>query len=259
MDILRVHGEQKELYEYSLENALALAKGNLSLVVVLQEPRNTADVVPYDVMVYGDASVSNWGPERVGSATLQEIDSLAEDSSKGRYGLRDVSIFDLNTLLPKDLQEESDNVEADLVEAQGVFWDMVLAKQPDAILVLTATARSSKHKQVKCLGSSLRKAGSTRPFILHTGNGRHESLIIYGFHPNAYLREDYVAGSNWLPEDVSLANEVLRVCFAKAFEASCGLPRDSIHDNEVLNQWREFLASESSLDVQTAFAHLAIE
>ena len=45
-------------------------------------------------MVYGDATVSDWGPDRVGSASFQEIDSLAEKSSNGRYGLNDMNVFD---------------------------------------------------------------------------------------------------------------------------------------------------------------------
>ncbi|KAK0303442.1 hypothetical protein LTR54_017734 [Friedmanniomyces endolithicus] len=244
MDILRLHGEQKELYEYSLNNALALAEGIISIVVVLQEPCNIADSVP-------------WGPERVGSATLQEIDSLAEKSSNGRYGLDDLSISDLNTLLSQDLQDESDDIDADLDEAHSVFWNMILAKKPKAILVLTTSAGLSKHGPVTNLGSSLHRAGSTRLLTLWTKDGPHRSLIIYGFHPSVYLREDYVSSREWSSEEVRLANEVLHVCFAKAFEASCNLSRKSDHDDKII-RWQKLQRPGNSLDAQAALARLTL-
>lgn len=106
--VLQRYGKRKEddEYEYSLDNALALAAGRLPLVVVLQEPYNTADSVPYDTMVYEDESVEEWGPERIGSATLQELEDLIERASRHKYGLEDVSIFDLNTLLSQDIQDD---------------------------------------------------------------------------------------------------------------------------------------------------------
>ncbi len=258
MDILRLHGEQKELYEYSLDNALALAEGIISLVVVLQEPCNIADTVPYDVMVHGNASASSWGPERVGSATLQEIDSLAEKSSNGKYGLDDLSIFDLNTLLSQDLQDESDDIDADLDEAHSVFWNMILAKKPKAILVLTTSAGLSNHGPVTNLGSSLRRAGSTRFLTLWTKDGPHRSLIIYGFHPSVYLREDYVSSREWSSEEVRLANEVLHVCFAKAFEASCNLSRKCDRDDKIIRRWQKLQRPGNSLDAQAALARLTL-
>lgn len=93
-------------FEYSLDTALALADGRLPLLVVLQEPCNTADSVPHDAMVYGDESGEECVPERMAFATLQELEDVMERASSHKYGLKDVSVFDLNTLLfTRDLSQ----------------------------------------------------------------------------------------------------------------------------------------------------------
>ncbi len=163
LEILRNHGETTSLYEHSLQNALDLASGHLPLVVVMQEPCNLADTASYENMVYGDDAASLYSVERVGCPALQEVERLAEEASADRYGLEDFSVFDINTLLSPDMQDDSKNLEADLLAAHQTFWDMIKALAPKVILVLTCTAGESQHKPVRLLSSSLKLAGSVRP------------------------------------------------------------------------------------------------
>jgi hypothetical protein len=104
------------LGEYSLSNAKALAKGRLPLVVLMQEPCNQADRVPYDAMVYGDPDAEEWTHAHKGSAALQELEYLTEVESCEEYDLRDLHVFDLNTLLSLNIQSESQDRNRDKSE-----------------------------------------------------------------------------------------------------------------------------------------------
>lgn len=89
LDILQSYGATIEIYEHSLQNALELAKGHLSLIVIMQEPCNIAATVPYEDMVYGNESADMYTIERVGSPALQEVERLAENASERKYSLED--------------------------------------------------------------------------------------------------------------------------------------------------------------------------
>jgi hypothetical protein len=137
LDVLQTHGNTQELYEYTLTNALALAEGTLPLVVLMQEPCNLTDDAPYEILVYGDEAAEKWSARRVGCPALQEVEWLAETASEGQYGLRDLHIFDLNTLLSQDLQAESADLQNDLRQAHSTCWAMIQAEKPRVILVLS--------------------------------------------------------------------------------------------------------------------------
>jgi hypothetical protein len=79
LEILRDHSKNLDLGEYSLSNAKALAKGTLPIVVLMQEPCNQADRVPYQKMVYSDPDAEAWTHAYKGSAALQEIEYLTEN------------------------------------------------------------------------------------------------------------------------------------------------------------------------------------
>jgi hypothetical protein len=262
LDVLQTHGDTQELYEYTLNNALALADGTLPLVVLMQEPCNLADDVPYDIMVYGDEDAEEWSTRRVGCPALQEVEWLADIASGGQYSLRDLHIFDLNTLLSKDLQAESDDLPNDLRQAHSTCWAMIQAEKPKVILVLTTSARNSSVPKITLFGSSLQKAGRTRMIEIWDNGTKHTTLVVYGFHPSVYLREDYVSNNRWSAAEVDSANNILRLCFEYAFAFLEGR-----HDEQgmeaSLGYWRQLMAAgqqarQQMHGVEESFAHLDI-
>lgn len=238
LKILERHGTTRQLYEHSLENAKHLASGHLPLVVVMQEPCDLADTVPYDNMVYGDDSADMWTIERVGCPALQEVERLAEDASDRRYCLEDFSLFDINTLLSPNMQDDSEDLAAELLAAHQTFWNMIKAKAPKVILVLTCIAGRSQHKPVTLLSSSLKSAGSIRRISLWSNSIPNSAVVIQGFHPSVYLRDDYSTDQGWSHEEVFLANRVLRYCFQKAFDGLSDEASFDFEDGEVLQAWR---------------------
>jgi len=136
------YGEEEGFDELSIRNAVCLAKGSLPLVVALEEPCASADWYNYDTMVWGDEDARINTLRHDGSAKLQEVDSLIREASDDRYDLQDVSVFDLNTLLSQKYKTSKSRLD----KAHKCFWDMIKAKRPRAIIVMTTTARKSNHK-----------------------------------------------------------------------------------------------------------------
>jgi hypothetical protein len=81
---------------FPLLNARRLASGQLSLVIVLIEPCDSAEWVEYEVMVNGDPDAEEATSAREGCPTLQEIEAYIRWTTRDKYGLEDVSIFDIN-------------------------------------------------------------------------------------------------------------------------------------------------------------------
>jgi hypothetical protein len=242
LDILEDHGTNSSnqvnqlLGEYSLSNAIALARGTLPIVVLLQEPCNQADRVPYDAMVYGDPDAEEWTHAYKGSATLQELENLIEVESYGNYDLHDLHIFDLNTLLSPNIQSSSHDLNHDLREAHKTCWSMIKAKKPKVILVLTTHAGGSKVSGLRPLESSLKSAGSTSKMKIE----EHEVRVIHGFHPSMYLRDDYISGKDWSPQDADVARAVLSFCVAQAFVCLKD-ERGVLVDETLFKKWRDLV------------------
>lgn len=114
----------------------------------------------------------------------------------GQYDLDDLSVFDINTLLSADIQQEMEQaggLRDELSAAHDTFWRMILAKRPEVIIILTCAAGRSENKLVRQLWLSLKAAGSTQQVVLRNeGNlhqrEHHEVMIVRGFHPSTYLR-----------------------------------------------------------------------
>jgi hypothetical protein len=242
LDILEDYGTNPSnqvnqlLGEYSLSNAIALAEGTLPFVVLLQEPCNQADRVPYDAMVYGDPDAEEWTQAYKGSATLQEIECLAKEESCGRYDLHDLHVFDINTLLSLKIQSQSHNLNHDLREAHKTCWRMIKAKKPKVVLVLTTHAGVSKTSTLRQLGSSLKTAGSTSTINIEG----HEVRVIHGFHPSVYLRDGYMSEKKWSQQDADLAREVLSFCVAQAFVCLKD-ERGVLVDGTLFKEWRNLV------------------
>ena len=126
---------------------------------------------------------------------------------------------------------------------------MIKAKAPKVILVLTCIAGRSQHKPVILLSSSLKLAGSIRRISLWSNSTSNSAVVIRGFHPSFYLRDDYSADEGWSHEEILLANKVLRYCFRKAFEGQFDEASFDFKDGEVLQAWRAQLKTrEESLE-----------
>jgi hypothetical protein len=233
LEILRAYSTNLELGEYSLSNAEALARGTLPIVVLMQEPCNLADSVPYNTMVYGDRNARKVSSKFKGSPALLEVEYLTELASYANYDLRDIHVFDINTLLSPKLQSESSELESDLRAAHSACWEMLKALKPKVILVLTTHANRSSVTGLQQLSSSLKKAGTTKTIEI---KGR-EVRVIHGFHPSVYLRKDYASRQKWLPEDRELAHNVVRFCFNQAFEEWYN---HSV-DDTLLCRWRKLV------------------
>lgn len=250
LDILSDYGRLKgsELGQYSLQNALALAKGSLPITVLLQEPCNLADTEPFETMVYGDPSAEKGSVKNRGSLTLQDIDYYTECASNADHDLRDICVLDLNALLSPGVQSRSTDCkrDSDRQSAHLTTWRMIKAETPKVLLVLTTKAGDSKIPGLRRLGCSLRSAGSMEKFNIR---GR-ECLVIYGFHPSVYLRKDYVSKRGWSQADVLLAGDVLHFCFDQAFAYLEGHEVVPMH-GEMLERWEE-LTERKQISKQTS-------
>jgi hypothetical protein len=165
--------------------------------------------------VNGDPGAGDETSVRKGCPTLQEIEAYIRWATRGKYGLEDVSIFDIRTLLNKWRQDKSDNRNTDLKAANSAFQAMMMAKRPDIILVLQCQGRTADNGFVRLLSSSQRAAGHARVIGLKD----HEALVIKGFHPSTYLRPDYVKGRRMTEKEQKLRIDVLAFCFDVAFHA----------------------------------------
>ncbi|KAM0704830.1 hypothetical protein Q7P35_007616 [Cladosporium inversicolor] len=189
-----------DLEDYSLENALALASGSLPMIVLLQEPRNLADTRPFQKMVHGDRHARKGSARHRGSPTLQEINKHTLRVSNSEHDLHDIRVFELNPLpSPNVLSGYSKRQRAnDRRLAQSTAWKMIKAEPPKVMLVLTTAAGRSDVPGMRQIQCSLKTAGSMEKINIRG----HECLVIYGFHPSVYLRDDYVSKRGWSGADV---------------------------------------------------------
>ena len=208
---------------FALENAKIVASGSLSLLIVLLEPCNSADYVTFAMMMYGDDEGDNSGCD-----TLCEVGHLVELASAGNYSLDHCHIFDINTLLSVEMREELEDPEPYLIMANDTFQAMVEKLQPDVIVSLQCSGRQSSNKFVQALSSSMSRAGTVDIFNVR---GK-DAILIRGFHPSVYLRDDYT--EDVAEEDIELRREMLRYCFEIAFQAL----RGRLHvDPDIQDRW----------------------
>jgi hypothetical protein len=231
------YGEEEGFDKLPIRNAMCLANGSLPLVVVLEEPCASADWFDYETMVWGDEDANMNTLRHDGSATLQEVDSLIREASDERYDIENVSVFDLNTLLSQNYETSRPCLD----KAHKCFWDMIKAKRPKAIIVMTTTAKKSNHKSIRLLWSS-RHVTTERIDITLPGDPSKVAMI-RGYHPSAYLRQDYAA--TWLrdEEDETLARHMLRICFHKALAVIEPEVYKDIPVQDAVKRWHGLLES----------------
>lgn len=239
-NLLKRYGRGKNLGTHSLENALHLASGKLPLVILMQEPCNVADVVPYEIMLETARSKSKQNKCKASSPTLHEVEDMIHDASHGKIGLQDVSLLDVNMLCPSFVQERSDFTDHDLEEAQELCLQIIKLIEPKVVLILTCVARQSVVKGIRLFSSSLREAGTTKRKSLGKGDACHSFTVVKGFHPSIFLRQDYIEQRCWGDEEIRRAQRMLQICFRKAIlelndEECCG--RDTMVERAWKHQW----------------------
>jgi hypothetical protein len=187
----------------ALFNSRKLAEGRLSLAIVLIEPCNSHDM-SYEEMFYR-------------SDTLQEIDRLVRISDN-RYTHLDVTILDVRPLVSEKMRESLARLGRTLRlnEAYKVLEEILLLKKPDIILTLQCQTKDAKSPIVRSLCGFT--PGTQMPGIIQLHG--HEALVFRGFHPSAYIREDYTA--NLDQSEIDRLREGLRHCFRSAFLALQG-------------------------------------
>lgn len=158
----------KGLSHNALNNTIRLARGHLRIVIVLLEP--IADEGSYEQMTQR-------------CATLQEINALIQQVSRGKYSIENVSVVDVRVLLSQNRMAHLGLTEADVESAHSVFQEVLELKQPDVILGLqcqTSTAENSFARRM-CSHSK-----SDLIFETLQIKGR-EAKFVHGFHPSVYL------------------------------------------------------------------------
>jgi len=215
-NLLEQYSFNKKLGTHSLENALHLASGKLPLVILMQEPCNIADVVPYEMMLKSAGGKGKQNKLKAGSPALQEVADMIDVVSHGKLVLQDVSLLDVNMLCPSFLQESSDFTDHDLKEAQELCLQIIRLIEPEVVLILTCVARQSVVKGIRLFSSSLKEAGTTARKSIGKGGACHSFTVIKGFHPSIFLRQDYIDQRCWGDEKIRCAKRMLHICFRKA-------------------------------------------
>ncbi|KAH8704536.1 hypothetical protein GQ44DRAFT_512462 [Phaeosphaeriaceae sp. PMI808] len=187
----------------ALYNSRELAKGRLNLVIVLIEPCNSHHM-DYEQMFYR-------------SDTLREIDRLIR-AFTSRFTYRDITILDVRPLVSENMRKSLDMLGIRCWEdkAHNVFEEILLLKRPDVILALQCQTRDAKSPITRSLCGYM--PANPRPSIIQLQD--HQALVFRGFHPSAYLRDDYTEKLHQL--EVNTRKESLHGCFRSAFLALRG-------------------------------------
>ena len=147
--LLEQYSRNKNLGNHSMENTFRLACGRLPFIIILQEPCDAADVMPYEMMVTADEGESKRNKYTAGSPALQEVENTICTISDGKISLQDVGLIDINMLCSSYIQERDDFVDKDLVEAQNLCLQIIKLIQPKVVLILTCVARRSVVKGIR--------------------------------------------------------------------------------------------------------------
>lgn len=176
-----------------VDNTIQLAKGRLSIAIILLEP--IADEGSFEGML-----------QRCG--TLREIDALIRHGSGGLYCLKDVTILDIRILLSKRTMEQFSLTEADLEAAYDVVQEVIQMKRPEVILNLQCQTSRAKNTLARELCSRFSTSVSVDTLDFHD----HEAFLVRGFHPSTYL--NYAKDR----EERDQLRGYLQDCFKMAFQ-----------------------------------------
>jgi hypothetical protein len=178
----------------ALENSLRLARGRLSLALILWEP------------IWDEGTYAEMMQRCV---TLREIDALIRDLSHGRYSIEDVTLLDVRVLLSKRRMQGLTSKDDIFEAAYDVFQEVIRMKRPEVILTLQCQTSTVRNVLARQLSSKL-LPGPNSDKVPVEG---HTTTIIKGFHPSSYLNY-----SKTLTTKMSLRRQ-LRDKFQLAFES----------------------------------------
>ena len=148
------------------------------------------------------------------SDTLREIDRLIR-ASDSDYTHLDVTILDVRPLVSEKMRKDLDlarlGEKLGVNEAHKVFEEVLLLKKPDVILALQCQTKDAESPIVRSLCGFTH--GTQMPDMIRLQG--HETLVLRGSHPSAYLRNDYTA--NLDQSEIDSLREGLHRCFRSAF------------------------------------------
>lgn len=175
LDPLIHFAEQNNVKENALALAKELANGYGDLLIVLLEPTNI---------------FSSLTPDEVfrTSGTLQHVDHILRDSTKGTRTLENTCIFDVRPFRSKSVRQGSaEEVDAGDESAYGVFQEMVNALRPLVILTCQCQTANVKNPTARLLSSSIQSGGH----MSIRGINNYQALVVDAFHPSMF-RPDYL-------------------------------------------------------------------
>lgn len=160
-------GERWQVSDHALENALSLASGYSDLVVVLTEPCDRAEHVPYQEMFDN-------------TPTLRRVDEALRFAFHGHRSVENTIILDVQPFRSAEIRKseggDSDDLDREAFE-QG-FKKTINKLQPDCVLVCTC-------KDLGKSGNSLFRSSvaSSGRLSLDPLDSGWETLRVPSFHP----------------------------------------------------------------------------
>jgi hypothetical protein len=152
----------------ALENSLRLARGRLSLALILWEP------------IWDEGTYAEMMQRCV---TLQEINALIRNVSHGRYSIEDVTLLDVRVLLSKRRMEGLTSKDDIFEAAYDVFQEVIRMKRPDVILTLQCQTSAVRNVLARQLSSKFLSSPNSDKVLVEG----HTTTVIKGFHPSLYL------------------------------------------------------------------------
>ncbi|KAL1964097.1 hypothetical protein VTN77DRAFT_7515 [Rasamsonia byssochlamydoides] len=131
---LNLLAQELNATQYALENAKRLGRGYGDLVVVLLEPSDKAELVPYDEML-------------ASSVALQFMDVSLHHASRGRRNIHNTIVLDIRPFRSARIRSQQTSEEErsrDDEIAYKAFEGMLRLLNPDVILVCQCETEKNK-------------------------------------------------------------------------------------------------------------------
>lgn len=176
VDLLDDLARGLKVRSHGLQNAQRLATGYEDLVVVLIEPTDKAEEVPYEEIL-------------AASKTLLCINETLQFASFGERDIENTIILDVRAFRSdfiRTSQDLEDRTRGDEL-AYSNFEKIMSCLRPHVVVVCQCVTDEANNKFVKGLCSSTKEAGKV---YVQTLPNEHECLFIKSFHPMYYERSE---------------------------------------------------------------------
>ncbi|KAK7883399.1 hypothetical protein LTR67_011270 [Exophiala xenobiotica] len=168
--LIRNYAGNFSLPRWTLNNAETLATGLRDLIVVLTEPTNTADIMPFEQMA-------------TASRTLCSLDIALRWASQGRRNIQNTIILDGRILRSRYFQGRETRAERQHRDNQGfqLIADIHKLVKPEVVLVCNCDQfETSSLLMADLLVSSVSEAGLVET---HTWPSGTKGRVMKSFHP----------------------------------------------------------------------------